>query len=44
MATMSDLVYRNTICVFDALDECRDLDQKLLIERLRDFHNRRPAS
>jgi hypothetical protein len=44
MAATSDPAFRNTICVFDALDECRDQDQKLLIERLRDFHNRRPAS
>ncbi|EED11950.1 ankyrin repeat-containing protein, putative [Talaromyces stipitatus ATCC 10500] len=44
MATMSDGTFGNTICVFDALDECRDHDQKQLIERLHDFHNRRPAS
>jgi ankyrin repeat protein len=44
MASMSDPAFVNTICVFDALDECRDHDQKLLIERLRDFHDRRPAS
>ncbi|KAE8553643.1 hypothetical protein EYB25_005025 [Talaromyces marneffei] len=44
MATMSDPAFGNTICVFDALDECRDHDQKQLIERLRDFHNRSPAS
>ncbi|KAE8553411.1 hypothetical protein EYB25_004793 [Talaromyces marneffei] len=44
MATMSNPAFGNTICVFDALDECRDHGQKQLIERLRDFHNRRPAS
>ncbi|EED14522.1 conserved hypothetical protein [Talaromyces stipitatus ATCC 10500] len=43
MAAMSDPAFRNTICVFDALDECRDHDQKLLIEKLGDFNNRRPA-
>ncbi|EED17326.1 conserved hypothetical protein [Talaromyces stipitatus ATCC 10500] len=40
MAATSDLASRNTICVFDALDECRDQDQKELIERLRGFHDR----
>lgn len=34
MEATSDPGFRNTICVFDALDECRDQDQKLLIERL----------
>ncbi|EED23384.1 ankyrin repeat-containing protein, putative [Talaromyces stipitatus ATCC 10500] len=44
MATISDGTFRNTICVFDALDECRDRDKKLLIEKLRGFHVRRLAT
>jgi ankyrin repeat protein len=44
MAATSDPAFEKSICVFDALDECRDQDQKLLIEALRDFHNGRPAS
>ncbi|KAJ5256527.1 hypothetical protein N7478_012631 [Penicillium angulare] len=27
-----------TICVFDALDECREVDQKRLVEKLQSFH------
>jgi ankyrin repeat protein len=48
MAATSDPACGNTICVFDALDECRDQyprqDQKQLIEKLREFHDQRPAS
>lgn len=44
MATMSDPAFGNIICVFDALDECRDHDQKQLIELLCEFHSRRLAS
>ncbi|KAF7716539.1 ANK_REP_REGION domain-containing protein [Penicillium ucsense] len=28
-----------TICIFDALDECREMDQKRLIEKLQRFHH-----
>jgi ankyrin repeat protein len=28
-----------TICVFDALDECREIDQNRLIEKLQSFHH-----
>ncbi|KAJ5889949.1 hypothetical protein N7504_010759, partial [Penicillium tannophilum] len=28
-----------TICIFDALDECREADQRWLIQKLKDFHN-----
>jgi ankyrin repeat protein len=41
-AAMSDPTLRNTICVFDALDECRDQDQNLLIEKFYEFHNQCP--
>jgi ankyrin repeat protein len=44
MAATSDGAFGNTICVFDALDECRDQDQKQLIEKLREFHGQRSAS
>ncbi|KAJ5737403.1 uncharacterized protein N7483_002528 [Penicillium malachiteum] len=27
-----------TICIFDALDECREIDQNRLIEKLQSFH------
>jgi ankyrin repeat protein len=27
-----------TICVFDALDECREIDQNRLVEKLQSFH------
>ncbi|KAF3389987.1 Ankyrin-3 [Talaromyces pinophilus] len=43
-AAASDLAFANTICVFDALDECRDHDQKHLIDRLWEFHDRHPIS
>jgi ankyrin repeat protein len=36
-------VDHKTICVFDALDECRDIDQDRLIEKLHLFH-RQPSS
>ncbi|OQE34407.1 hypothetical protein PENCOP_c018G08548 [Penicillium coprophilum] len=32
-----------TICIFDALDECREMDQRRLIEKLQAFH-RQPSS
>ncbi|OQE32554.1 hypothetical protein PENFLA_c001G04688 [Penicillium flavigenum] len=32
-----------TICIFDALDECRETDQRRLIEKLQAFH-RQPSS
>ncbi|EED22542.1 Pfs, NACHT and Ankyrin domain protein, partial [Talaromyces stipitatus ATCC 10500] len=44
MAATSDRIFKNTVCVFDALDECHDVDQKQLIERLREFHDRHQAS
>jgi hypothetical protein len=44
MATIFDGTFGTTICVFDALDECYDQDQNLLIERLRDFYYRCPTS
>jgi hypothetical protein len=44
MAATSDEAFGNTICVFDALDECRDQDQKQLIEKLRESHSQRSAS
>jgi ankyrin repeat protein len=44
IAATSDPICGNTVCVFDALDECYNWDQKQLIERLREFHVQRPAS
>jgi hypothetical protein len=44
LSAISDPFFIGTICVFDALDECCDQDQELLIKKLRDFHNGRPAS
>ncbi|KJK86072.1 hypothetical protein H633G_10085 [Metarhizium anisopliae BRIP 53284] len=38
MAAMSDSASYNTMCVFDALDECRPTDQALLIEKLERFY------
>ncbi|KAH8696488.1 Pfs, NACHT and ankyrin domain protein [Talaromyces proteolyticus] len=38
MAAMSDLASSNTICVFDALDECGRQDRNLLIEKLQKYH------
>jgi ankyrin repeat protein len=38
MAAMSDLASVNTICVFDALDECRRSDQKQLIGKLQQYY------
>lgn len=38
LAAMSDEVARNTYCVFDALDECRDGDRESLINMLSRFH------
>ncbi|KAF7589420.1 hypothetical protein BBP40_004290, partial [Aspergillus hancockii] len=35
----SDPTSPNTICVLDALDECRPVDQNQLIQRLKDFYN-----
>ncbi|CAI7629528.1 unnamed protein product [Penicillium palitans] len=36
-AVLSDEMCK-TICIFDALDECREIDQTRLIEKLRSFH------
>lgn len=44
MAATSDPACGNTICVFDALDECRDRDRNQLIKYLCKFYERRPAS
>ncbi|KAF3389720.1 putative ankyrin repeat protein L25 [Talaromyces pinophilus] len=44
MAATSDPACGNTVCVFDALDECRDRDQEQIIAKLRGFHNQCPAS
>ncbi|KAJ5346808.1 uncharacterized protein N7506_000061, partial [Penicillium brevicompactum] len=41
-ATSADMSCK-TICVFDALDECRETDQRGLIEKLQAFH-RQPSS
>ncbi|KAF5857324.1 hypothetical protein ETB97_005973 [Aspergillus alliaceus] len=39
LAVTSDPASLNTICVLDALDECRPEDQNQLIQRLKDFHS-----
>ncbi|KAF7585248.1 hypothetical protein BBP40_011595, partial [Aspergillus hancockii] len=39
LAVTSDPTSPNTICVLDALDECRPVDQNQLIQRLKDFYN-----
>ncbi|OGE53750.1 hypothetical protein PENARI_c007G07930 [Penicillium arizonense] len=36
-AALAD-VSHNTICIFDALDECREMDQGQLIEKLQTFY------
>ncbi|KAJ6041392.1 uncharacterized protein N7446_010721 [Penicillium canescens] len=36
-AVLSDELQK-TICIFDALDECREIDQNRLIEKLQSFH------
>ncbi|CAG8103036.1 unnamed protein product [Penicillium salamii] len=36
-AVLSDELCK-TICIFDALDECREIDQNRLIEKLQSFH------
>ena len=36
-------VSHKTICIFDALDECREMDQGRLIEKLQSFHHQ-PSS
>jgi hypothetical protein len=42
VATSADISCK-TICIFDALDECRETDQRRLIEKLQAFH-RQPSS
>jgi hypothetical protein len=44
MATTSDLSSSWTICVFDALDECRNNDQKRLIQKLENFYTQAGSS
>lgn len=39
LAVTSDPASLNTICVLDALDECRPVDQNQLIQRLKGFHS-----
>ncbi|KAE8165749.1 purine and uridine phosphorylase [Aspergillus tamarii] len=39
LAATSDPTSSKTICVLDALDECRPEDQNRLIQRLKDFYN-----
>lgn len=41
-ATSADISCK-TICIFDALDECCETDQRRLIEKLQEFH-RQPSS
>jgi hypothetical protein len=43
MAATSADISCETICIFDALDECRETDQRRLIEKLQAFH-RQPSS
>jgi ankyrin repeat protein len=38
LAVTSDPTARNTVCVLDALDECRDADRNDLIAKLARFH------
>ncbi|KAH8696360.1 putative ankyrin repeat-containing protein [Talaromyces proteolyticus] len=38
LAATSDPTMGKTICVFDALDECRSQDQKQLIQKLQEHH------
>ncbi|KAH0042265.1 purine and uridine phosphorylase, partial [Aureobasidium melanogenum] len=38
LAATSDAAAHNTICVLDALDECKDGDRSNLIEKLAQFH------
>ncbi|KAJ5787128.1 hypothetical protein N7457_002118 [Penicillium paradoxum] len=40
LAAIAADVPHKTICVFDALDECREVDQERLIEKLRSFHHK----
>ncbi|KAB8068231.1 ankyrin repeat-containing domain protein [Aspergillus leporis] len=44
MAVTSDPASSKTICVLDALDECRSDDQERLIQRLGDFNNQAGSS
>ncbi|KAJ5814106.1 uncharacterized protein N7503_000856 [Penicillium pulvis] len=37
-STSTEIQYK-TVCILDALDECREADQRWLIQRLKDFHN-----
>jgi ankyrin repeat protein len=38
LTATSDVAVRNTICVLDALDECKDTDRRSLIAKLSRFH------
>jgi hypothetical protein len=44
MTATSDPTSTDTICIFDALDECRRQDQKQLIDKLRTYHDKNNAS
>lgn len=39
MAATSAQAASKTICILDALDECREDDRKLLVNKLKDFHS-----
>ncbi|CAG8248281.1 unnamed protein product [Penicillium salamii] len=43
IAATSSSASSQTICIFDALDECRDADQDRLIQKLQLFHRRKFA-
>ncbi|CRL24482.1 unnamed protein product [Penicillium camemberti] len=43
MAATSAEISCKTICIFDAIDECRETDQRRLIDKLQAFH-RQPSS
>lgn len=42
-ATLADISCK-TICIFDALDECRETDQRRLIKKLQAFHGQLSSS
>ncbi|GMF75401.1 unnamed protein product [Aspergillus oryzae] len=44
LTATSDPTSPKTICVLDALDECRPVDQNRLIQWLKDFHNQTRSS
>ncbi|KFG77466.1 hypothetical protein MANI_024959 [Metarhizium anisopliae] len=44
VAAMSDSAFLNTVCIFDALDECRPSDRAQLIEKLEKFYTQNHSS